>query len=323
MNNGHIRMARGLLGATVSAAMTGPLTAQTTLFSNSGDVKSAGLSTGTVTDSGVNAPSGNVWSELQQDTVFSANAMGGVSAAVWGSEGAQRLADDFTVEGPLGWTLSSLVTYAYQSGAAVSPFTGINVKIWRGRPGDPESTVIWGDAATNRFVSSGATNVYRIYSTTMTPLPPAPDTTRRVWQVVASLGGLTLPPGEYWVDWQLTGVGGSAEAFVPTLTLEGARGRAGANAVQFRQFDGAWAPVLDAGKPARVSDVAQELPFLLLGDGITCPADFDGDGFLTGIDFDAFIVAYEMGEPNADFDRDGFITGADFDAYVVAFELGC
>ena len=118
-------------------------------------------------------------------------------------------------------------------------------------------------------------------------------------------------------------VGGSAEAFAPTVTFLGSRGREGANAMQLRQFDGAWAAIADGGKPARVADVPQELAFQLLGDGITCPADFDGDGFLTGLDFDGFIMAFEAGEPTADFDRDGFVTGADFDSYVIAFEQGC
>jgi hypothetical protein len=54
-----------------------------------------------------------------------------------------------------------------------------------------------------------------------------------------------------------------------------------------------------------------------------CASDFDCDGFVTGIDFDLFVQAFETGDMNADFDGDGFITGIDFDLYVVAFEAGC
>lgn len=57
--------------------------------------------------------------------------------------------------------------------------------------------------------------------------------------------------------------------------------------------------------------------------GDDCPADFDGDGFVTGLDFDLFVGAYEAGDMAADFDGDGFITGIDFDLYVFAFEAGC
>ncbi len=54
-----------------------------------------------------------------------------------------------------------------------------------------------------------------------------------------------------------------------------------------------------------------------------CPADFDGDGFVTGDDFDFFVSSFEGGLAEADFDSNGFVTGEDFDAYVAAFEAGC
>lgn len=54
-----------------------------------------------------------------------------------------------------------------------------------------------------------------------------------------------------------------------------------------------------------------------------CDADYDGDGFITGQDFDLFVQAFEAGDASADFDGDSFITGQDFDLYVVAYEAGC
>ncbi len=54
-----------------------------------------------------------------------------------------------------------------------------------------------------------------------------------------------------------------------------------------------------------------------------CAADFDGDGFLTGDDFDQYVAAFEAGSLAADFDHDGFVTGDDFDAFQAAFEAGC
>jgi hypothetical protein len=54
-----------------------------------------------------------------------------------------------------------------------------------------------------------------------------------------------------------------------------------------------------------------------------CRTDFDGDGFLTFEDFDAFVTAFEGGAATADFDNDGFLTFEDFDAFVTAFEAGC
>jgi len=52
-------------------------------------------------------------------------------------------------------------------------------------------------------------------------------------------------------------------------------------------------------------------------------ADFDGDTFVTGEDFDAFVAAFEGGDGTSDFNGDGFVTGEDFDAYVATFEAGC
>ncbi len=54
-----------------------------------------------------------------------------------------------------------------------------------------------------------------------------------------------------------------------------------------------------------------------------CPADMDGDGFVTGDDFTLFVTWFEGGDLRADFDGDGFITGDDFTAFVIAFETGC
>lgn len=54
-----------------------------------------------------------------------------------------------------------------------------------------------------------------------------------------------------------------------------------------------------------------------------CPPDFDCDGFVSGVDFDLYVQAFEAGEMSADFDGDGFVTGIDFDLYVQSFEAGC
>ncbi len=54
-----------------------------------------------------------------------------------------------------------------------------------------------------------------------------------------------------------------------------------------------------------------------------CPADLDGDGFVTGDDFQLFVEWFEDGDLRADFDGDGFLSGDDFAAFVAAFEAGC
>ncbi|MEK6702956.1 MAG: hypothetical protein AABZ53_11885 [Planctomycetota bacterium] len=54
-----------------------------------------------------------------------------------------------------------------------------------------------------------------------------------------------------------------------------------------------------------------------------CHADFDDDGTLDFFDYDAFVVAFEVGEPGSDFDHDGATDFFDYDEFVRAFESGC
>jgi len=56
---------------------------------------------------------------------------------------------------------------------------------------------------------------------------------------------------------------------------------------------------------------------------VSLTADFDGNGFVNGEDFDSFVEAFEAGDPSADFDANGFVNGEDFDAFAGAFVAGC
>ena len=52
-------------------------------------------------------------------------------------------------------------------------------------------------------------------------------------------------------------------------------------------------------------------------------ADYNGDGFVDGIDYDQFNNAFEHGDQSADFNGDGFVDGIDYDGFNNAFEAGC
>jgi hypothetical protein len=56
---------------------------------------------------------------------------------------------------------------------------------------------------------------------------------------------------------------------------------------------------------------------------VYCPADYNRDGFVDGIDYDAFFNDFEGGDPDADFNGDGFVDGIDADLFNNAFEGGC
>lgn len=56
---------------------------------------------------------------------------------------------------------------------------------------------------------------------------------------------------------------------------------------------------------------------------VPCLADFNGDGFVNGNDFDDFVAAWENNDCLGDFNRDCFINGADYDDFVAAWEANC
>jgi hypothetical protein len=60
---------------------------------------------------------------------------------------------------------------------------------------------------------------------------------------------------------------------------------------------------------------------------VSCPADFNGDGFLDFFDYDDYVRCFELGQcppgRTGDFNGDGFADFFDYDAFVEAFESGC
>jgi hypothetical protein len=59
----------------------------------------------------------------------------------------------------------------------------------------------------------------------------------------------------------------------------------------------------------------------------TCPADFNGDGFLDFFDYDDYVNCFETGTcppgKTADFNGDDFVDFFDYDDFVFNFETGC
>jgi serine protease len=361
--------------------------AQVALYSNAGtaDLASPGLSTGAVTFSGVAAPVGTTWSEVQAASATEANSVAGFAgslAPMSGVAGAYRFADDFEVPAASpggsssGWLVTGLRTFAYVQGVA-SPgpgaFGSMRVRIWKGMPGAAGSMVRFGDDTTNRLVSVSNAQMYRVFSTRAiggAPSASAPDQTRAIWRLEASLvPGVVLPPGRYFAEWQVTMSQAGAAAFWPTVTVSGARergaaaGLGGSNAMQLRlapppSLVDTWLPIVDAGKPAPVADVGQELAFVLIGSvlapacGAADIANTDGqtalsdpliggpDGALDNGDFSAFFVAFfsDAGDAtrlaadiaNTDGETsqqgggpDGALDNGDFSAFFVAFFAGC
>ena len=249
------------------------------------------LATGASAGNGAAAPAGTQWSEAQRDfgVTNSANTLAGVSCSV--TTTVFRCADDFNVPAGQTWTINQVITFAYQTGFAgtTSPIAAATLQIWRGRPGDAGSVVVFGDTSTNRLASSTDSLLWRIFSSTVgtgANPPSVPVTNRRVWQNTINVSpAAVLTAGNYWIDWN-TQISGNAAHFAPANTTIGTRGVPFSNA---RQFTGAaWQDVVDVGQfptgQPMPLPVRQDYPFKLDGSVSGAPAvprsrtlDFDGD----------------------------------------------
>ena len=243
-----------------------------TLYNNGGLGTGSGLATGTTTKSGVVAPSGTQWSEVQNNAgdLTAANTVSG-----YGCVTGFRLADDFTVPAGQTWTITGVDVYGYQTGytGTGSPFTGANIRIYSGSPLDG-GTVVYGDTTTNRLGTSVDALLYRAFNTVAPSPGTAPGTTRRIFRNTINTTGLTLTAGTYWIDFQLTATSG----FCPSVTIVDTRGYPTFNALQNNGT--AYVKLIDDGNPVTAPDYVQDLPFQINGTaaGTIKPAKVDLNG---------------------------------------------
>lgn len=233
-----------------------------------------------LTDSGVAAPAGSFWSEVEDDPAvpgvsntsagFSLSSNTGVAGTFF------RLADDFIVS-KCGLVLTGVKVYGYRTGAP-NQITGGNLKIWDRNPRDPvtggqdPNAVLLYDsgaqaAAITDQIQATPTAVgiiYRIFNTQV-PVGTAPGTTRKLEQVTLPVNPpLALGPGTYWVDYMLDPTVAAA-VFAPSTTFDNLRGIAGSNGLQWQNSILQWVPLTDTGNPAGFPPVPQDMPFILVG----------------------------------------------------------
>jgi hypothetical protein len=86
-------------------------------------------------------------------------------------------------------------------------------------------------------------------------------------------------------------------------------------------------PTSTGGNPNSVDEAYNVLFYVGNMNPPMCPADFNNDGFVDGIDYDSFNNAFESTDPEvqqqADFNGDGFVDGIDYDSFNNAFETPC
>jgi len=235
-----------------------------------------------------------------------------------------RLADNFSVPTP-GWMVGSVVVFAYQTLAPLTPvpMSSVNFRVWSGLPGQPGSTIVYGDALTNRFTTGSLAQVYRVARTGF-----GCGTVRPVFTLQCTIAPpLSLAPGVYWLDFQTQGDPFFDGPFVPPVTITGMAGKPGADALQYDPNAGTWGPVTDA-----LSGAAQDVPFRLYGSSgplPMCYANCDGSTappILNVADFSCFLNRFTAGDSYANCDdstNPPVLNVQDFACFLNTFAAGC
>jgi|GEM_PF-806865 len=166
----------------------------------------------------------------------------------------QWLAEDFMIDGPEDWELTSMTFYVYQTGTYAYPpastITGVYLRIFDAAPGDPNRNLVYGDMVTNHMTSTAWTGAYRALDTSMA------DSGRPIMSVTAAVA-LTLSPGYYWLEWSVSG-SLSSGPWAPPITVLGQTSTG--NAMQSLDNGDIWSLINDTG-----TGTPQGLKFKLQG----------------------------------------------------------
>jgi uncharacterized repeat protein (TIGR01451 family) len=204
-----------------------------------------------------------------------------------------RVADDFTI--PVtsgGWLIDAVVFYAYQTGSTLSStMTAVNLQIWDGRPGDVGSNIIFGDTTTNRLTGTTWSGSYRVTDTT------SGNSQRPIMASSANVGGLFLPPGTYWLDWQTDGSLASGP-WAPAVTINGQTTTGNGR----QSLAGTWGDLTDVGP--------QGLPFIIQGSPASQSCFSTNDlPWLTMSPLSGTTPAGSASAVNVTFDSTGYAAG--------------
>jgi len=228
-----------------------------------------GMSTGATSASGVAAPSGYTWSELQSETgnTTESNTNFGYSS-YYTTDGATSfaLADDFIVPSGETWNVTGFDFFCYQTGytGTTPPIDQLRIQVYSGDP-SAGGTLVAGNLTTNVYDAANSADglLYRT-ANSVTPSPgTAPGTTRKIWRLRGNITA-SLTSGTYWVVYQVHATNNGA-VFFPPVTVSGTRGLPTWNAKQLTVPTSTWSTVVDSGNPATAPDFNQDMPFLVNG----------------------------------------------------------
>ena len=276
-------------------------------------------------------------------SVQSAQHFGNNQAAYFVSANSDSSMRIHAIRNPLTTAMltSTTVTVPSYNGPSGAPNTGGSLSLVDSRI----MNVHWRDGKlySTHGVNAGGRNQGRWYQMNTNNWPQSGSVTlAQSGNVDGGSGVHTFFPAIYSNRFNDVGmvVGRSTSSTTPSVAVTGRRATDAAGtmaplSIQFTGSNGAngrWGDYFDIAV-----DPVNDTRFWIIGEYqgsggwgtwigsflITCPADFNGDGFVNGLDFDAYVGAFESGQASADFNGDGFVNGIDYDEYVGAFEAGC
>ena len=163
------------------------------------------------------------------------------------------ITEDFTITDPSGWNITSFVFYAYQTNSAItSTMTAVHFIIYDGVPGAAGTSIVWGDATTDRLTSTAFSNIYRVTETS------GGNTDRPIMENTCD-ASFHLDAGTYWVAWQTDGTLSSGP-WAPPITVTGQTSTG--NGMQSLDNLATWVAANDGANQ-------QGFPFIINGDSTT------------------------------------------------------
>lgn len=226
------------------------------------------LSTGTVSNSGVTAPAGYTWSELQSN-VGEPSITNNQEGASVGNFFIYKFADDFIIPTGQIWNIQTLEFYVFKFVAVSSlPVNALKVEIWDGVPNATGSNKIYGDLTTNILdvANSGEAMMYSLLNTNFPTIPNVGEPaipTKKIWRVRGNVN-VTLNSGTYWLVFQMVPVNTTSDdTWVPLNRYVGTRGVPINSAGKFWNTSpgNSWINIFDGGYPVISQDLLQDYPF--------------------------------------------------------------
>jgi hypothetical protein len=197
-----------------------------------------------------------------------------VTSAGQTATGDFRLAQSFTISDAGLWAIDKVSVMGYMTSTygfpPASPFTGISVNIWDNAPGLAGSNIL---GSSTNLLSTNWTGVYRTANGVLN------NAQRPVMNIAANFSGsgLTLAPGTYWADYQLTGLSptGGTTAFTPFLMTTSGGNPVTVNGNARQLVSGSWITI-SSGNPAQ----GVSFPLTVTGQKVPEPSAVLGLGLL-------------------------------------------